>query len=160
MGLCASSQIISRQNGRFFNFPYTIMIIQLNGNLQELKKPVIKAREILTQNPNCFICCSETMNVGSIPIPIAEDDELQAGQLYFLMPISKSQFPLTLQDLCTMAIKASKALNLSEDRSSPIFIDEKCSAVGGLWSMAAAAGGGGNWKLTNGGYNGGATPAS
>ncbi|KAJ0077633.1 hypothetical protein Patl1_36309 [Pistacia atlantica] len=38
------------------------------------------------------------------------EEQLQPGQIYFLLPLSKSQEPLTLQDLCSLAIKASSAL--------------------------------------------------
>lgn len=142
MGLCVSSQIISSQNGRFLNFPYTVMVIQSNGKLQQFKQP-IRAGKLLSQNPSCFICCSETMNVDSFPVQMAEDDELQAGQLYFLMPISKSQTLITLQDLCTLAIKASAAINSdgSERRRAVVasvpFVDEKCAVK--FWGRAERA---------------------
>lgn len=130
MGLCASSQIMSRQDGRFLNFPCTVMVIQSNGKLQEFKQP-IRAGKLLSQNQNYFVCCSETMNVDSFPVQMAEDDELQVGQLYFLMPVSKSQTLITLQDLCTLAIKASAGINSGSERrraavvaSAPL-VDEK-----------------------------------
>lgn len=112
------------------------MVIQSNGKLQEFKQP-IRAGNLLSQNPSCFVCCSETMNVDSFPVQMAEDDELQVGQLYFLMPISKSHSLITLQDLCTLAIKASAAINNngSERRraaaaavvASVPFVDDKCA---------------------------------
>ena len=91
-------------------WPPTAMVIDLDGGLPEFKQP-IKACYVLSQNPNCFLCSSETMFIGSHVPHVADDEELQLGQIYFLMPISKSQTPLSLQDLCALGIKASTALN-------------------------------------------------
>ncbi|PSS29393.1 Mitochondrial fission regulator like [Actinidia chinensis var. chinensis] len=108
MGICSSSQITRR--GGSMKLPPKAMVIGLDGGLQEFKSP-IKACYILSQNPNCFLCSSETMFIGSHVPHVTDDEELQLGQIYFLMPISKSQTPLSLQDLCALAIKASTALN-------------------------------------------------
>ncbi|KAL3538931.1 hypothetical protein ACH5RR_002297 [Cinchona calisaya] len=114
MGQCVSSHMITRQGGILVNLlPSAAQIIHWNGRLQEFWHP-IKAGEILSQNPNCFLCSSETMNVNSFPHQMAKDEELQLAQLYFLMPISKLREPLTLQDLCKLAVKASKELNDSD----------------------------------------------
>ncbi|KAJ4716441.1 HTH-type transcriptional regulator [Melia azedarach] len=109
MGNCAAPQY--RKNGvNYINWPATAKIIHLDGRLQEFRQP-IKAGSILSENPNCFLCCSESMYIGSQAPRLPEDEELQLGQIYFLMRLSKSQFPLTLQELCSLAIKASSALS-------------------------------------------------
>ncbi|KAL7236711.1 hypothetical protein ACSBR1_019921 [Camellia fascicularis] len=111
MGICVSSQIIRRCGTT--KYPPTTMIIDMSAHHQEFTQP-IKASHILAQNPNTFLCSSETMYVGSHAPHVPYDEELQLGQIYFLMPLptSKSQkTPLSLQDLCALAIKASTALN-------------------------------------------------
>ncbi|OVA05199.1 Protein of unknown function DUF4228 [Macleaya cordata] len=45
---------------------------------------------------------------------VAETEELQLGQIYFLLPLSQSQNPLSLSELCALAIKASTALTRNE----------------------------------------------
>lgn len=132
MGLCVSSHI-TRQGGIFVNLPSAAQIIHWNGRLQELWHP-IKAGEILSQNPNCFLCSSETMNVNSVPLQMAKDEQLQIGQLYFIIPISKLQAKFSLQDLCKLAVKASKALNDSDMgrvtlQTSVVLPDENSAAV-------------------------------
>jgi hypothetical protein len=108
MGICASSQY-TRKDGIALNWPSTAKIIHLDGKLQEFRHP-IKAGHVLSQNPNCFLCSSESMYINSqVPI-IPQNEELQLGQIYFMMPLSKSQAPLSLQDLCALAIKAHAAL--------------------------------------------------
>ncbi|XVF00641.1 hypothetical protein REPUB_Repub04eG0018500 [Reevesia pubescens] len=109
MGICASSQYMTK-GGRLSWPPATTKIIYPNGKLQEFRQP-IKASLILSQNPNCFLCNSELMYVNSRLPQVPEDEELQLDQIYFLMPESKSQAPLSLQELCLLAIKASTALS-------------------------------------------------
>ncbi|KAL7236712.1 hypothetical protein ACSBR1_019922 [Camellia fascicularis] len=111
MGVCTSQ--FTRRCGTT-KYPPTAMIIDMDANLQEFKQP-IKAYHILSQNPNSFLCSSETMYVGSRALHVPYDEELQPGQTYFLMPLptKSQQTPLSLQDLCALAIKASTALNNS-----------------------------------------------
>ncbi|XP_030941849.1 uncharacterized protein LOC115966843 [Quercus lobata] len=112
MGICASSQYTG-QGGIALKWPSTVKIIHLDGTLQELKHS-IKAEQILSQNLGCFLCSSESMYINShIPF-IPQNEELKLGQIYFLMPLSKSHQTLSLQDLCTLAIKAHAALTHSE----------------------------------------------
>ncbi|KAK8613763.1 hypothetical protein V6N13_101519 [Hibiscus sabdariffa] len=63
------------------------------------------------RNPNCFLCNSELMYVDSRLPHVPEDEQLQPDQIYFLMPLSKSQATLSLQELCSLAIKASEPLS-------------------------------------------------
>lgn len=77
--------------------------------LQEFVQP-IKAGHVLSQNPKCFLCNSEFIYVDSFLAKMTEEEQLQPGQIYFLMPHSKSQMPFSLQELCELAIKARAAL--------------------------------------------------
>ncbi|KAM1006370.1 hypothetical protein FF1_003085 [Malus domestica] len=106
--ICASSQFTSN-GGRLVNRSPTAKIIHLDGKLQELRHPV-QATHVLSQNPNFFLCTSESMDVDSYAPQVPEDEELQLGQIYFLMPLSQTKSSLSLQDLCSLAIKASAAL--------------------------------------------------
>ncbi|XVF68187.1 hypothetical protein PTKIN_Ptkin10aG0184300 [Pterospermum kingtungense] len=110
MGVCASSQSTTK-GGSLLIWPLpTAKVIYPDGRLQEFRQP-IKASLVLSQNPNCFLCNSEVMYVNS-PLPhVPEDEQLQQGQIYFLMPLSKSHAPLSLQELCSLAIKASTVLS-------------------------------------------------
>ncbi|KAL5704938.1 hypothetical protein ACHQM5_023294 [Ranunculus cassubicifolius] len=128
MGVCASSHIPSKQginrltqaqmgllpsssqpNGR----PSTVKIIHIDGRLQEFKQSIV-AKHILSQNPNLFLCSLESINIDSYIPQVPENEELQLGQIYFLLPISKFHFPISLSDLCTLAIRASIALSKND----------------------------------------------
>ncbi|EOX97223.1 Uncharacterized protein TCM_006313 [Theobroma cacao] len=108
MGICASSQYV-KMGGNLSWPPPTTKIIYPGGRIQEFRQP-IKASLVLSQNPNCFLCNSELMYVNSRLPHVPDDEELQLDQIYFLMPRSKSQAPLSLQELGSLAIKASTAL--------------------------------------------------
>nr|ACU16055.1 unknown [Glycine max] len=104
---CAPTQYASK--GGNHSWQSTVNIVHLDGKLQQLKES-IKAWKVLSENPNCYICCSESMYVGSPMPPLAPSEELQLGLIYFLAPIPKSRIPLSLQDLGALAIKANAAL--------------------------------------------------
>ncbi|KAI9180429.1 hypothetical protein LWI28_004729 [Acer negundo] len=119
MGNCASPQYTNKNKNGGGNsknmmmikfWQSTAKIIRMDGRLQEIRQP-IKAGDVISQNPKTFLCSSESMYVDSVLPHVPEDEELQLGQIYFLMPLSKSHVPLTLQELCSLAIKASSALS-------------------------------------------------
>lgn len=86
-----------------------VNIIDTEGRLQQVKEST-KAEDVLSQNPNCFMCSSESMYVGRVVPHVGPKEELQIGHIYFLLPLSQSQIPLSLQDLGALAIKANAAL--------------------------------------------------
>ncbi|KAF7840907.1 uncharacterized protein G2W53_003205 [Senna tora] len=63
MGTCASSQFTSK--GGNFSWKSRVNIVHYDGKLQQWRQP-LKAEHVLSQNPNCFICSSECMYIGSL----------------------------------------------------------------------------------------------
>ena len=114
MGNGASSQC--RNKAEMLNRRPTVNVINVEGKLQRYKVG-IKARDVLSQNPNCFMCSSESMYVGSLLPHVALREELKLGHLYFLIPLSKSHIPLSLEDLGQLAIKANIALTHSKAKA-------------------------------------------
>ncbi|KAB5541393.1 hypothetical protein DKX38_014367 [Salix brachista] len=112
MGNCASPQYTKKVGGGL-NWPSTAKIIHVDGRLQEFRQP-IKASHVLSLNPNNFLCGSESMYIDCHLPQVPDDEELQLGQLYFLVPLSKSKAPLSLQELCALASKASASLAQSD----------------------------------------------
>ncbi|CAL0329210.1 unnamed protein product [Lupinus luteus] len=107
MGACASSQFISKAENLCFQT--RVNIIHMDGKLEQFKEP-IKAEHALFQNPNCFLCSSESMHVGSLLTRVDPNEELHFDHIYFLIPLSKSHIPLSLHQLCELAIMANAAL--------------------------------------------------
>ncbi|KAF5194734.1 Hth-type transcriptional regulator [Thalictrum thalictroides] len=128
MGICASSKTTrSSREGRrrrgAITWSSTVKVIHLDGRLQEFTEP-IKVGHILSKNPSCFLCNSETMYIDSLVPHVPYASELQLGQIYFLMPLSQSSVPLSLTDLCDLAIKAGQALRKNHNDE---FSSEKSS---------------------------------
>ncbi|OWM83777.1 uncharacterized protein LOC116204188 [Punica granatum] len=113
MGNCLSPQQVkmghSKDCAKTLHQQFTVKLVHYDGTLQEFNRPV-RASEVLLEWPGCFICCSESMFIGSAMPQVCGDEELQVGQIYFLMPLSRSKAPLSLQEICSLATKASAAL--------------------------------------------------
>ncbi|TYI01589.1 hypothetical protein ES332_A11G212100v1 [Gossypium tomentosum] len=116
MGACASSTRDSKSGkaagggrSRSRGSSTAAKVVDIDGRVQELRQPV-QARNIISQNPNCFLCSSESMAIGTCVPQVPDDEELQPGRVYFLLPLSHSHKPLSLPDLCALAIKASSGL--------------------------------------------------
>ncbi|KAF6155770.1 hypothetical protein GIB67_007417 [Kingdonia uniflora] len=125
MGVCASSPFIPTKETAgeerprsITNYLSTTKVIHLDGRLQEFKYP-ITACHILLQNPKCFLCSLETMYLDSYLPHVPDSEELQLGQIYFVLKQSQSQVPLSLPDLCNLAIKASTSLAKHNFQLSP-----------------------------------------
>ncbi|XP_047314456.1 uncharacterized protein LOC124917975 [Impatiens glandulifera] len=115
MGMCVSSESPTRKQNDLKSSPTakrSVVVIDLDGHLQEFNNP-IRACHVLSKNQNGFLCSSETLNVGTRAEMVTDEEELVPGNIYFLMPLSKSDSLLTLEELCYMAIKASKVLTIS-----------------------------------------------
>lgn len=93
----------------------TAKIILQDGRLQEFSYPV-KASYVLQKYPASFICNSDEMDFDDVVSAISDDEELQPGQLYFALPLSKLHYPLHAEEMAALAVKASAALMKSSDK--------------------------------------------
>ena len=85
------------------------MVMDLHGHIKELKPPVT-ARTVISDHPDCFLCDSESVYLGTCLPPVPEEEELRRGQIYFVVPLSLANQPLSLSSLCDLAIKAASVL--------------------------------------------------
>ncbi|XP_058081557.1 uncharacterized protein LOC131229571 [Magnolia sinica] len=90
----------------------TAKLILQDGKLQEFSYPV-KASHVLQTDPTCFICNSDEMEFDDLLPAINADEELQPGQLYFALPLSRLRHPLQAEEMAALAVKASAALRKS-----------------------------------------------
>jgi hypothetical protein len=92
MGICASSHQCTRKDGiAALNWQSTAKIY---NSLCRTSSPITQTASSAAQNP-----CTSTSKL--VPI-MPQNEELQLGQIYFMTPLSKSQAPLSLQDLCAV----------------------------------------------------------
>ncbi|KAL5821516.1 hypothetical protein ACOSQ3_023398 [Xanthoceras sorbifolium] len=117
MGVCTSSPRSKASRGggggganMIIKRPSTAKVIHVDGGImQEFKVPV-PAKSITSQYPDHFLCSSESMSINTCVPHVPDEEKLQLGQIYFLLPVSQFQKPISLKDLCGLAIKASSAL--------------------------------------------------
>ncbi|XP_064947490.1 uncharacterized protein LOC103989419 [Musa acuminata AAA Group] len=81
---------------------------------------------------------------------VSADDELRPGQLYFLLPISMLQRPLSKEEVAALAVRASAALLVARrgarERCVPPLVFHPA-----LRTVAAAVGASGSWRMMGGG---------
>ncbi|CAL1380427.1 unnamed protein product [Linum trigynum] len=121
MGLCISSSHPNSDN----KFPATeeiicntVKVVNADGKLQEFSHPIRAGKVVslsLSSSPpgRCFVCSSESMSIGKLAPPLGDEEELQLGQLYFLLPVCFARNPLSISDLCDLAVKASAAWKIA-----------------------------------------------
>ncbi|KAK9669918.1 hypothetical protein RND81_13G164000 [Saponaria officinalis] len=129
MGQCRSSTLKS--------FGTAKLILQ-DGSLEEFSYPT-KVSTILSTKPNTFICNSDEMEFDDVITAVKDNDELQLGQLYFALPLSKLNRRLSAEEMVSLAVKANAAL-LKRTRRENFMCRKKTGFLGG--------GGGGEreWK--------------
>ncbi|XP_059067674.1 uncharacterized protein LOC131858454 [Cryptomeria japonica] len=66
----------------------TANVILMDGGIQKFSGPV-KVEEILKNNPGHFVFSSDGLYIGKFISEILPQEELQIGQLYFVLPRKK-----------------------------------------------------------------------
>ncbi|KAF7828797.1 STS14 protein-like [Senna tora] len=61
-----------------FRRPSTIMVIDLEGGIKEFRHP-LPASSIVSDNPNCFLCNSESIYLGTCLPRVPDDEQLRPG---------------------------------------------------------------------------------
>ncbi|XP_021719272.1 uncharacterized protein LOC110686929 [Chenopodium quinoa] len=112
MGGCASSQRNYKRKSGKRPGAKVIKVIHLDGRVKEFEPPIC-AEQILSCNPSCFLCSSDTMSIDAYPTNVPEPEELRPG-LYFLLSKAQENKPFSLEDLCELAVKASSNLSIHD----------------------------------------------
>ncbi|MQL82540.1 hypothetical protein Taro_015006 [Colocasia esculenta] len=114
MGICVSSQITrsgTRPGAAAAEWGRTAKVVHMgDGSAREYMAGAAKAGHVEADNPGYHLCRSEALHVGQRPPRSAESEDLQPGQVYLLLPPASLAKPLTLHDLCNLAVRASAAL--------------------------------------------------
>ncbi|KAF2316575.1 hypothetical protein GH714_041916 [Hevea brasiliensis] len=103
MGICSSHEITPAA---------TAKLILQDGQLEEFSYPVTVS-QILKGNHSCFVCKADDMDYNACIPAIDGDEELQLGQLYFVLPVNWINSRLSPRDMAALAVKASLALKSS-----------------------------------------------
>lgn len=97
-------------------------IITTDGQLRQFLVPITVSQILqqLDQPPqsNCFIANSDSLFYDELVPALSSENELQSGQIYFILPNSKLRHPLSASDMAALAVKASLALSTSSNNNA------------------------------------------
>ncbi|XAR61489.1 hypothetical protein NMG60_11015931 [Bertholletia excelsa] len=131
MGACMSSAVASSCSWE--SDSPTAIVISSNGNLRQYSLSLTVSQVLLLEYPNSlistlppppppsssdtatafFLCNSDRLCYDEYIPPLDAQEQLQAHQIYFVLPTSKLQYPLSASDMAALAVKASLALQSS-----------------------------------------------
>ncbi|XP_047090251.1 uncharacterized protein LOC124702176 [Lolium rigidum] len=113
-------------------------VVLADGELQRFPggtraSHALKASDAAAASPvqrPCFLCSADGLELGGAVAALALDEELQPGQLYFVLPAAMRRRPLQAEEMAALAIRASAAL--AGDHDGPlVFPDSVPGAVKG-----------------------------
>ncbi|XP_042400790.1 uncharacterized protein LOC121990788 [Zingiber officinale] len=117
MGSCFSSSSSSSAatadgGSEDHRYPLTAKVITADGFLLEYPAET-KVRDALSVQriSNSFICSSDELYCNAKIPALTAADPLRPGHLYFLLPLSKLEYPLSGSDMAALAVRASVALS-------------------------------------------------
>ncbi|XP_062024780.1 uncharacterized protein LOC133740857 [Rosa rugosa] len=99
MGICSSSTSVA-----------TAKLILQDGQLQEFSDPVRASYVLQKISSPGFVCDADDMDFGGFVTAVNGEEELQLGQLYFVLPVSWLNKPLRAEEMAALAVRASLAL--------------------------------------------------
>jgi hypothetical protein len=76
----------------------------------------------------CFLCSADGLDLGGAVAAVALDEELQPGQLYFVLPAAMRRRLLQAEEMAALAIRASAAL--AGDHDGPLVFPDSATGVG------------------------------
>ncbi|OAY79575.1 hypothetical protein ACMD2_23222 [Ananas comosus] len=90
----------------------TAKVVLGDGRLQEFAGPA-RARHVLQKvvgGGGFAVCSADDVELGERVAAVGPDEELQAGQLYFLLPAGMLRRRVRAEDMAELALRASAAL--------------------------------------------------
>lgn len=106
----------------------TAKVISMDGALRQYATPVLVSQVLasaqITSSSSSssssishFLCNSDSLYYDELIPALSSEEQLRPFQIYFLLPESKRQQPLSAADMASLAVKASAALNTNSNSS-------------------------------------------
>ncbi|XP_047071725.1 uncharacterized protein LOC124680715 [Lolium rigidum] len=108
-------------------------VVLADGDLQRypggtLASHALKAATVAAGGAGaCFLCSADGLQLGGAVSAAAPDEELQPGQLYFILPASMRRRLLQAEEMAALAIRASAAL--AGDHDGPLVFPDSAPAA-------------------------------
>ncbi|GMJ10529.1 hypothetical protein like AT1G21010 [Hibiscus trionum] len=121
MGTCFSSK--SRELFSESTHRPAAHVVSNNGDLHKYILPVFvsqvldaEASSSSSSSSSIFLCNSDSLSYDEYIPALNVDHQLQADQIYFVLPVSKLQHRLASRDMAVLAVKASLAIENDSNR--------------------------------------------
>ncbi|EXB56243.1 hypothetical protein L484_024780 [Morus notabilis] len=126
----------------------TAKVISMDGALRQYATPVLVSQVLASaqitsssssssSSISYFLCNSDSLYYDELIPSLSFEEQLRPNQIYFLLPESKRQQPLSAVDMASLAVKASAALNTNGNiiSNSSVRRRNKAGRVSPLISM-------------------------
>lgn len=104
----------------------TIKLINSDGVVKIYDRP-IQASELMVEFPKHMVCGSDSFYIGQKTPALSEDEALQLGQIYFLLPKQFFQSVLSLVTIASFANASRNALLKKAEACQPFQIQKSSS---------------------------------
>ncbi|KAL5070433.1 hypothetical protein RYX36_021320 [Vicia faba] len=96
-------------------------VILPTGEVKQFRE-IVKAAELMLENPNYFLVNSRSLHISTRFSPLAADQELEFGSVYILFPMRRLNSVVTGADMAVLflaANSAAKRLRAGKTRVQP-----------------------------------------
>ncbi|CAM0952064.1 unnamed protein product [Alopecurus aequalis] len=121
MGSCVSRSPASAETaGSSGRRVPTAKVVDIDGFMTQYEAPVT-AREALRDHrgASVFLCSSDELRFDAPPRALADEEPLQPGWLYFMLPVYMLHLALSGHEMAALAVRASSALAVAGGVASP-----------------------------------------
>jgi hypothetical protein len=98
-------------------------VVGLDGSMTQYAAPVTACEALGNDerngNESVFLCSSDELRFDAAPRALADEEELQPGWLYFVLPVSMLRLALSGHEMASLAVRASSALAVASGVASP-----------------------------------------
>ncbi|GKA29907.1 nucleotide-binding alpha-beta plait domain-containing protein [Tanacetum coccineum] len=115
MGACMSSAGDSIHKSTDYAF-----VISTKGELRQYPTPIFVSEVLQYEKPSFFVCNSDNLYQDQDIPCMDSEDELDAGQIYFILPKTMLARCFSTSDMASLAVKASLALDSNSNSNSHV----------------------------------------
>ncbi|KAL4579163.1 hypothetical protein LXL04_015300 [Taraxacum kok-saghyz] len=109
MGACISSA------GDSIHKSTSAFVISVDGDLCSYPTPIFVSEVLQFEKPSFFLCNSDHLYYDQNITDLDSEDQLDAAQIYFILPKTMLGRRLSAADMAALAVKASLALDSCAD---------------------------------------------
>ncbi|CAM0952065.1 unnamed protein product [Alopecurus aequalis] len=99
----------------------TAKVVNIDGSMSQYPVPVTACEALgdTARTSSFFMCSSDELRFDAPTRALADEEALQPGWLYFVLPVSMLHLALSGNEMAALAVRASCALTVAGGVSSP-----------------------------------------